>query len=147
MSNRHLARTLAMQALYQWDFNGQKKDALPDIVKGIFEEFAKDFNDDGFVDALIRGVVSNMEDIDAYISKYAPEWPINQITIIDRNILRIGCYELLFDENIPPKVAINEAIEIAKSFGGESSGKFVNGVLGAIYKDKKEDIDKSKVNL
>ena len=135
-----------MQSLYQWDFLNRDTEDLPEIVKNVFEEFAKDFNDDGFVDALIRGVVNNQKEIDGYITKYAPEWPLDQITIVDRNILRIGCYELLFDENIPPKVAINEAIEIAKSFGGESSGKFVNGVLGAIYKDRKEEIDKTKVN-
>lgn len=146
MSNRHLARTLAMQSLYQWDFKGKNNDDISDIVDKVFSEFAKGFNDDGFVDNLIRGVMKNIKDIDEYITKYAPEWPIDQITIVDRNILRIGCYELLFDELIPPKVAINEAIEIAKSFGGESSGKFVNGVLGAIYKENKEAIDANKKN-
>jgi len=84
---------------------------------------------------LVKGVKNNIGDIDRYITKYATEWPLDQITIVDRNILRIGTYELVFDKDIPEKVAINEAIEIAKAFGGESSGKFVNGVLGAIYND------------
>lgn len=144
MSNRHLARTLAMQSLYQWDFHGKDTERLPDIVDTIFSEFAPDFQDDGFVDTLIRGILKNLDDIDAYITKYAPDWPLEQITVVDRNILRIGVYELLFDETIPPKVAINEAIEVGKSFGGESSGKFINGVLGAIYKKNKDAIDESK---
>lgn len=142
MSNRHLARTLAMQTLFNWDFNEKHENVLDDTVKGIFSNFAPDFDDKGFVKSLIVGVVKNIEDIDKYIIKYATEWPLEQITMVDRNILRIGIYELVFDENIPAKVAINEAIEIAKTFGGASSGKFVNGVLGAIYKDldiKKEE--------
>lgn len=147
MSNRHLARTLAMQSLYQWDFHGKDSEQLSTIVDTIFNEFAPDFQDDGFVDNLIRGILQNIEEIDSYIVKYAPDWPLDQITIVDRNILRIGCYELLFDEHIPPKVAINEAIEIGKSFGGESSGKFINGVLGAIYKKNKENIDSTKLKV
>jgi N utilization substance protein B len=135
-----------MQSLYQWDFLDQPTDRLPEIIDSVFVEFARDFEDDGFVDHLIRGVLNNRDHIDQFITDYAPEWPLEQITIIDRNILRIGCYELLFDEQIPPKVAINEAIEIAKQFGGESSGKFVNGVLGAIYQKNKEDIDSTKVS-
>lgn len=145
MSNRHLARTLAMQSLYQWDFHGKVTERLPDMVDTMFKEFAPDFQDDGFVDTLIRGILKNLEEIDGYITKYAPDWPLDQITVVDRNILRIGVYELVFDENIPPKVAINEAIEVGKSFGGESSGKFINGVLGAIYKQNTADIDSRKV--
>lgn len=143
MSNRHLARTLAMQTLFNWDFNDKRENVLDDAVKGIFLNFAPDFDDKGFVSSLIGGVVNHIEEIDKYIIKYATEWPLEQITMVDRNILRIGIYELVFDDNIPAKVAINEAIEIAKTFGGASSGKFVNGVLGAIYKDldvKKEEI-------
>ncbi len=139
MSNRHLARTLAMQALFNWDFNGKKENIFEDIVSGIFSNFAPDFDDQGFVKNLISGVVKNIDAIDKYIIKYATEWPLEQITMVDRNILRIGVYELVFDENIPAKVAINEAIEIAKTFGGASSGKFVNGVLGAIYKDMEKE--------
>ncbi len=135
MSNRHLARTIAMQALFLWDFNGKREKSLEPVVEGIFLNFAPQFDDHGFVYDVVKGVLNNSVAIDAYITKYATEWPLDQITIIDRNILRIGVYELVLDDDIPAKVAINEAIEIAKAFGSESSGKFVNGVLGAIYKD------------
>ncbi len=135
MSNRHLARTIAMQSLYQWDFIGKLNARVPDIITFNLKEFAPDFDDKGFVMELVENVVANADGIDAIIVKYAPEWPIEQITNVDRNILRIGVYELKLSDTIPSKVAINEAIELAKTFGGESSGRFVNGVLGAIYKD------------
>lgn len=135
MSNRHLARTIAMQSLFMWDFNGRNNEDLEYILSGNFDYFAPDFNDQGFSLNLIKGVIDNLGDINIYIEKYAPEWPIDQITFIDRAVLRIGIYELIFDPVVPAKVAINEAIEIAKAFGGASSGKFVNGVLGAIYND------------
>jgi len=133
MSNRHLARTIALQALYQWDFNNQQAD-VNSVIKNDLAEFAPQFDDKGFIESLVRGVVKNQKEIDAIITKFAPEWPIEQITMVDRNVLRIGIYELKYDKEIPEKVAINEAIELAKTFGGESSGKFVNGVLGSIYK-------------
>ena len=135
MSNRHLARTIAMQTLFLWDFNGKEKKDLSGLIDGIFSSFAPQFDDNSFVKNAVAGVMKNLKDIDAYITKYATEWPLDQITIVDRNILRIGVYELVYDKDIPAKVAINEAIEIAKTFGSDSSGKFVNGVLGAIYKD------------
>ncbi|OGY42796.1 MAG: transcription antitermination factor NusB [Candidatus Buchananbacteria bacterium RBG_13_39_9] len=135
MSNRHLSRTLAMQTLYQWDFNGQKEKKLDDLLSYNLQEFAPGFKDDGFTQHLIEGVLKNHKEIDELIKKYATEWPLEHITTVDRNILRIGVFELKFDPEIPSKVAINEAIEVAKTFGGESSGKFVNGVLGAIYKE------------
>ena len=135
MSNRHLSRTIAMQTLYQWDFHGQKETDLDDLLAYNLQEFAPGFNDDNFAKKLIDGVLKNRNEIDELIKKYATEWPLEQITTIDRNILRLGVYELKFDPDIPSKVAINEAIEVAKSFGGESSGKFINGVLGAIYKE------------
>jgi len=144
MSNRHLARTIAMQSLFLWDFNGQQDSDLANVIKGNFQNFAPNFNDHGFVKNIIKGVLENTKEIDRYIIKYATEWPLDQITIVDRNILRIGVYELVFDKDIPAKVAINEAIEIAKAFGGESSGKFVNGVLGAIYKDIDDKEDKEE---
>jgi N utilization substance protein B len=124
-----------MQSLFLWDFNGKQEIDLDNLMKGVFENFAPNFDDQGFVKNLILGVMKNLPAIDKNITKYATEWPLDQITIVDRNILRIGVFELLFDEAIPAKVAINEAIEIAKAFGSDSSGKFVNGVLGAIYKD------------
>jgi len=122
-----------MQSLFLWDFNGKRGQDLHKIEKEIFSNFAPHFNDNGFVDKLVGGVMKRLPEIDSYIIKYATEWPLEQITMVDRNILRLGVYELVFDENIPARVAINEAIEIAKTFGGASSGKFVNGVLGAIY--------------
>lgn len=143
MSNRHLARTIAMQTLFSWDFNGKQEQNLNNLIKQNFKQFAPKFNDFGFVKFIVNNVIENLAAIDGYITKYATEWPLDQITIVDRNILRIGVYELVFDQNIPAKVAINEAIEIAKAFGGESSGKFVNGVLGAIYKDEAATIKKT----
>jgi len=135
-----------MQSLFLWDFQGKEGIELEDVVKGVFKNFAPEFDDRGFVNELIGGVMENLPAIDRYITKYATEWPLDQITIVDRNILRIGVYELVFNRDIPAKVAINEAIEIAKTFGSDSSGKFVNGVLGAIYKDldteKKPEADK-----
>ncbi|MEA2065203.1 MAG: transcription antitermination factor NusB [Patescibacteria group bacterium] len=144
MYNRHFCRIIAMQILYQSDFRSafslhyQKINEHFKIIKKemkakISEQISKD-NDFGFVENLINGVIDNIENIDKTIAKYAPEWPIEKITIIDRNILRLGVYELKFNYNMPAKVAINEAIELAKTFGGEKSGKFVNGVLGSIYK-------------
>ena len=134
MSNRHLARTIAMQSLYEWDFRKGDEKQLETIALHNLQEFAPSFDDHGFMLDLIRGVTKYQAEIDNAITTFAPEWPLEQITTIDRNILRIGIYELKFNKEIPPKVAINEAIELGKSFGGESSGKFVNGVLGAIYK-------------
>lgn len=133
MANRHLLRTVALQALFEWDFNN-KQGELPTIVNHDLEEFAPGADDVEFARELITGVVENIAEIDKIIVETAPEWPIEQITIIDRNVLRLGIYELMFAKKIPPKVAINEAVEMGKRFGGESSGKFVNGVLGTLYK-------------
>ena len=149
MSNRHLSRTIAMQTLYQWDFSGMPEGQIDEIFTFNMEEFAPKFDDEGFARELVDGVIKKKADIDAIITQFAPNWPIETITIIDRNILRIGVFELKFHPGIPAKVAINEAIEIGKSFGGQSSGKFVNGVLGAIYKDmvsrnEVKEVDKKK---
>jgi len=123
-----------MQSLYEWDFNGRSAEPL-NLLKENLKEFAPDFEDEGFAANILRGVMDHSAEIDATITKYAPEWPLEQITIVDRNVLRIGVYELTYCRDIPPKVAINEAIEVAKGFGGDSSGRFVNGVLGAVYRD------------
>jgi len=125
-----------MQSLYEWDFYGKKSESLEKIIETNIEEFGPGLKDKNFIWQLINGIVSCLSDINKIIEKAAPEWPVEQITIIDRNILRIGLYELLYGnkEEVPPKVAINEAIELAKTFGGESSGKFINGVLGTVYK-------------
>ena len=137
MASRHLSRSIVMQSLYEWDFSGRKPDILEKIVEKNIKEFGPGLQDKDFIWQLIKGVVSNISSIDKIIGKAAPEWPVDQITIIDRNVLRIGLYELLYGnkEEVPPKVAINEAIELAKSFGGESSGKFINGVLGTVFKE------------
>jgi N utilization substance protein B len=137
MSNRHLARTIALQTLFAWDFNGRKDGDIERLIADNFANFAPNFDDGGFVRDLVNGVRDNLEIINKYIIKYATEWPLDQITAVDRNILRLGIYELLYTA-IPPRVAINEAIEVAKSFGGDASGKFVNGVLGALYNDEPE---------
>lgn len=135
MPNRHLARSIAMQSLFEWDFRGQPTAALPAIVAHNLEEFGPGLEEQEFTQALVDGVIEKQKEIDELITKYAPAWPLPQITIVDRNILRLGVYELQFAKEVPPKVAINEAIELAKSFGGPSSGKFVNGVLGSMYND------------
>jgi N utilization substance protein B len=126
-----------MQSLYEWDFSGRDNSQLDEIVVRNIKEFAPGLDSIEFIKRLVKGVVDNLPKLDKIIAKSAPEWPIEQITIVDRNILRLGLYELLFGDRaeVPPKVAINEAIELAKSFGGESSGKFVNGVLGTIYRE------------
>lgn len=129
-----------MQSLYEWDFFDQKQD-LKKIVEKNIKEFGPGLEDnDGFVWQLVTGVIQYLKEINSIIEKAAPQWPINQINIVDRNILRIGLYELLFGdkEAVPPKVAINEAIELAKGFGGESSGRFINGVLGTVFKEIKK---------
>ncbi len=138
MSNRHLARTIAMQVLFEWDFNNRSQ-KLTEVIERNLHDFAPGLEDVAFVESLVRGVAKQMAEIDKSIVKYAPEWPIEKITVIDRNILRLGIYELLFLKEVPPKVAINESIEIAKTFGGDSSGRFVNGVLGAIFRDVEAD--------
>jgi len=137
MASRHLSRSIVMQSLYEWDFSGKKPENLEKIVEKNIKEFGPGLEDKGFVWQLVNGVISKLSDLDKIIEKAAPEWPIEQITIVDRNVLRIGLYELLYGnkEEVPPKVAINEAIELAKTFGGESSGKFINGVLGTVYKE------------
>jgi transcription antitermination protein NusB len=134
MASRHLSRTLALQTLYEWDFNHLPPKQVPALIERMIKEFGPGLEDKSFVYVIIQGVIQNMAAIDKSIAASAPEWPLEQITVIDRNILRIGIYELKYSQDIPPKVAINEAIELAKKFGGDSSGKFVNGVLGTIYK-------------
>lgn len=138
MSNRHLARTVALQTLYEWDFNAAPDSKADAILNRNIHEFANQFNEEQFARDLIKGALKHRTEIDKTISRYAPEWPLEKITIIDRNILRLGIVELCFMEDIPDKVAINEAIELGKTFGGASSGRFINGVLGAIYRDREK---------
>jgi len=139
-----------LQTLFEWDFNGAKETNIKEIVNRDLNEFAPGLEDDVFVFSLIEQVLKKRKVIDEIIEKAAPDWPIDKISVVDRNILRIGLTELLFgDRNqVPPKVAINESIELAKTFGGENSSKFVNGVLGAVYKEigepGKEETSKKK---
>ncbi len=153
MANRHLSRSIVLQSLFEWDFNSTPKEkALTIFVRNV-EEFAPGHGDFLFMETLVKGVLDKQKDVDLIIEKAAPDWPIDKISIIDRNILRIGLYELLFSDRsqVPPKVAINEAIELSKTFGGETSSKFVNGVLGAVYKELgepgKDETGKDKKNL
>ena len=140
MANRHLSRSLAMQSLFEWDFNGYDEEDMLAVINRNVEEFAPGIEDVSFIKDLVLGVVKRRDNLDNIIEKAAPDWPISQIANVDRNILRMGLYELLFGDRreVPARVAINEAIELAKTFGGENSGRFVNGVLGAVYKEMGE---------
>jgi transcription antitermination protein NusB len=142
-SNRHLSRILAVQSLYEWEFisnrfpSDQKfdqKEKIGEILDRNYKEFEKAVSNRDFIDELVFGVVENSERIDRIITPAAPEWPISQIALVDLVILRVAIYELLFKREVPPKVAINEAVELAKTFGGPNSSKFVNGVLGTVYR-------------
>lgn len=146
MANRHLQRSIAMQSLFEWDFQGKRDDKVDEIVERNVTEFAPGIEEYALVGALVKGTLKNRSNIDALIEKCAPEWPLEQVTIIDRNILRLGIYELMYGnyEEVPPKVAINEAIELAKTFGGDSSARFVNGVLGTIYREMGEPMKDDK---
>lgn len=150
MANRHLARSVVLQTLFEWDFNGRTAAEPTAILERDISEFAPGMKDDSFAKGLFDLVQKKYTLIDEIIEKAAPDWPMDKIAIVDRNVLRIGLSELLFGnkEEVPPKVAINEAIELAKTFGGEKSGKFVNGVLGAVYKELgepgKDQIGKKK---
>jgi N utilization substance protein B len=136
MATRQLIRSVVLQSLYEWDFYGKHGD-LAAILERNLAEFAVGVDEPEFAWRIAKGVIEHLSDIDAIIVKTAPEWPLDQISAIDRNVLRIGLYELLYadKEEVPSKVAINEAIELAKNYGGLNSGKFVNGVLGTVYKE------------
>ncbi len=137
MANRHLSRSVVLQSLFEWDFRGCHNEETEEIVTRNVQEFATGMGDFSFINTLMTNILAKKGDLDKIIEKAAPDWPLDKISVVDRNILRIGLYELLFAdrEEVPAKVAINEAIELAKSFGGENSGKFVNGVLGSVYKE------------
>lgn len=138
MASRHLSRSIAMQSLYEWDFLGKEKADMDEIMERNIAEFGPGLKEKAeFVRQIVRGVLEHISEIDKIIEKAAPEWPIDQISIVDRNVLRIGLYELLHSkkDEVPPKVAINEAIELVKNFSGESSGKFINGVMGTVFRE------------
>jgi len=129
--------SIVLQTLFEWDFNVGKNLDIKEVAHRNLKEFAPGLEDDNFVFALIDEVIKKHKVIDEIIEKAAPDWPLDKISFIDKNILRIGLTELLFGDRtqVPPKVAINEAIELAKTYGGENSSKFINGVLGAVYKE------------
>ncbi|MCD6270538.1 transcription antitermination factor NusB [bacterium] len=155
MASRQLARSIALQSLFEWDFyqrlpllDAQKKSnfinshSLDKVTERNINLLGGNFfNESGFVLSLTKGVAGNIKKIDKVIQSAAPERSIDQLSIIDRNVLRIGLFELLYEDKneVPSKVAINEAIELAKNFGGQSSSKFINGVLGTVYKEIKND--------
>ncbi len=141
MATRQLGRSIVLQSLYEWDFYNRASDLKP-IVERNMKEFGEGFDEPEFVWGMLNGIIAHQAELDAMIVKAAPEWPIEQIAVVDRNALRIGLYELLYapKDEVPPKVAINEAIELAKNYGGPNSGKFINGVLGTIYKQMTEKV-------
>lgn len=136
-SNRHLGRIVALQTLYEYELRHQIGDAIDvdDVTSRNLERYEEAIDDTVFVAALVSGVLEHVDDLDAILQPLAPEWPFDQISRIDRAILRLGLYELKYNaETVPPKVAINEAVELAKAFGSDNSSKFVNGVLGSTYR-------------
>ncbi|MEM9336651.1 MAG: transcription antitermination factor NusB [Patescibacteria group bacterium] len=137
MANRHLSRSIVLQSLFEWDLNAIEKKEVHDVLERNISEFAPNKTDLPFMQKLLDGIMQKQSELDLVITKAAPEWPIDRISPVDRNILRLGLYELLFADRkeVPAKVAINEAIELAKQFGGDNSSRFVNGVLGAVYKE------------
>lgn len=148
MANRHIARSIVLQSLFELDFRDYSELEIPEeILLRDASEFANDVVDVSFVRSLLNGILNKKSEIDLVIQKAAPDWPLDKISIIDRNILRIGLFELLFADSkeVPAKVAINEAIELAKNYGGEKSSKFINGVLGSVYKELGEP-DKDAVS-
>lgn len=153
MANRHLSRSVVLQTLFEWDVRQCSPDIAKEALTRNVEEFAPAAGDVPFMEELFKGVLERTSDLDLVIGKAAPEWPLERIAPVDRNVLRLGLYELLFSdrEKVPAKVAINEAIELAKSFGGENSGRFVNGVLGAVYKELgepgKDEVSKKKKDV
>lgn len=136
MAARHIARSIALQSLYEWDFYGRKGN-LEEAVERNLKEFAPELDETELTRRIALGVAEQSDKLDAIIQKAAPDWPIEQIALVDRNVLRIGLYELLFSnpQEVPPRVAINEAIELAKGYGGVNSSRFINGVLGTVYRE------------
>lgn len=153
MANRHLSRSVVLQTLFEWDVRNLPADTAAEALARNAAEFAPGAADLPFMKELLLGVVSRRNDLDLVIEKAAPEWPLARIAPVDRNVLRLGLFELLFADRdkVPAKVAINEAIELAKSFGGENTGRFVNGVLGAVYKELgepgKDEVGKKKKDV
>jgi N utilization substance protein B len=146
-ANRHLGRIVALQTLYEVDFRKEVNDPsviLDEILERNIGRYDETIEDKSFITELVHGITKRQDDLDDTIRPVAPEWPIEQIARMDRIILRIGVYELLFEKGVPPKVAINEAVELAKAFGGDNSSKFINGVLGTILRNQEESAPAKK---
>ena len=137
-SNRHLGRIVALQTLYEYEFRRQSEDSqldLTEVLQRNIERYKESIDDKDFVRSLVDGVLEHEGELDAKLQPMAPGWPLDQIARIDRNVLRMGLYELLHkSDTVPPKVVINEAVELAKAFGSDNSSKFINGVLGTAYR-------------
>ncbi|MGC8651107.1 MAG: transcription antitermination factor NusB [Minisyncoccia bacterium] len=142
MGSRHLSRSIVLQTLYEWDFHNLKGEDVRSIFERNLNNLGQGLEDDSYPKNLLEGILAHWGDLNQLIENGAPEWPIEQINIIDRNVLRIGIFELIFgkQKEVPSKVAINEAVELAKNFGGDSSRRFVNGVLGTIYRQMEETL-------
>ncbi len=146
-ANRHLGRIVALQTLYEEDFRREVNDPgvnLNEILERNIGRYDETIEDKTFIEELVRGVAARQSELDDVIRPVAPEWPIEQIARMDRIILRIGVYELLFEDGVPPKVVINEAVELAKAFGGDNSSKFINGVLGTVLRNQEAASKKTK---
>jgi N utilization substance protein B len=147
-SNRHLGRIVALQTLYEQDFRAEASDQtfdLKEVLNRNITRYRETIDDTKFIDNLVQGVVSRQSELDGILQPLAPEWPIDQIARMDRVVLRIGAYELLHEKDVPPKVVINEAVELAKAFGGDNSSKFINGVLGSLLRQKEGESTDKKV--
>jgi N utilization substance protein B len=150
-SNRHLGRIVALQTLYEQDFRREAGDvtfSLEEVLDRNIGRYRDTIDDTDFITQLVNGVTAKQDELDGILQPVAPEWPIEQIARMDRVVLRIGAYELIYSESVPPKVVINEAVELAKAFGGDNSSKFVNGVLGTLLRQREggeapEKADKS----
>jgi len=147
MGSRHLSRSIVLQTLYEWDFWKQDKN-IKEILQRNLKSFGEGLSKKEYSQQLLDGILNHFDKLNELIISGAPEWPLNQINIIDRNILRIGIFELLFGDSkeVPPKVAINECVELAKTFGGDSSRRFVNGVLGTVYREIEDVLYKQEKN-
>ena len=144
-SNRHLGRIVALQTLYEQDFRLECNDPNFDLAAVLdrnIERYSETIEDKAFIISLVNGVQKRQAELDETLQPIAPEWPLAQIARMDRVVLRIGLYELLHEKDVPPKVVINEAVELAKAFGSENSSKFINGVLGTALRQKEESAKK-----
>ncbi len=146
-SNRHLGRIIALQSLYEEEFRrgaGDSEFDLEEVLDRNIGRYAEMVDDVDFIKVLVHGVLDKSPELDAVLQPIAPEWPIDQIARMDRLVLRMGLYELMHEQDVPPKVVINEAVELAKAFGGENSSKFINGVLGTVLRNRTDGASEEK---